>query len=180
MTADRTYLWDLKETFRWVTETEHRWMLHGAKDNVHTPFMPFQPADFLAIISECVAEIEGPMFLDVGSGPGTKMKLAQEFFGLTAHGIERDEVMAGEASRWNGLPTWPGDALDDDNYGDFDLIWLYRPFKDPEKQRQLEQKIYSEAKSGAIVAGGGLETQPEGWIPIIDDWELRRGAWKKP
>jgi hypothetical protein len=170
----------LQDALNWVQKTEYDWLLTGDQKDVYTPWMPFQPADFIAIISECVAQVDGPLFLDVGSGPGTKMRLAQMLFGLTVHGIERNPQMAHAAVSECIGDCFIGDALEFSHYGDYDLIWLYRPIKTPEFQRVLEQKIYAEARSGAIVAGGALEHHPEGWITVLDDWDLRRGAWKKP
>lgn len=170
----------LQETLQWVAKTDHEWLLHGA-DKVHTGWMPFQPAEFLAIMAECVAEADGPRFLDVGCGPGTKLRLAQEFFGLSVSGLERDgKMLAAAVHNVRSANFSLLDALEFPNYNLYDIIWMYRPIKDPDLQRELERKVYASAKHGAIVAGGGLEHYPETWLPIMDDWELRRGAWKKP
>lgn len=157
------------------------YMLTGG-DKVRTGWMPFQLADFIAIMSECVIEAEGIQFLEVGSGIGTKSFVARELFGLTTFGIEYDETMTTIAEQKGRGPVWQGDALQYPfSYANYDLIWMYRPFKDPVLQEQLESRIYGEMKPGAIIAGGHLETRPEGlWSPIFDDWDgLGRGAWKK-
>ena len=167
---------------RQVQETEHQWFKQGDPKSPTLPWMPFQPADFLSIVFECIPEMKGRAFLEVGCGPGTKMLLASHFYGLEAEGVEIDEKM-GTAARVHGA-VYHADALQMPSgfYAGYDLIWLYRPFRDPELERQLELRIAREMKPGAILAGGAWEYCPaeHGWIPVMDDWELRRGAWMKP
>lgn len=169
-------------TIRVVQEDEQRWFRQGDPKSPFNPWMPFQPAEFLSIVFECVPELQGREFLDVGCGPGTKMRLAQAFFGLAPCGIEIDPDMATAAAVVGGVRT--GDALNapEGIYGNFDLIWLYRPFRDPELEEKLEARIMDEMKPGAILAGGAWETCPADhrWLTVVDDWELRRGAWMKP
>jgi SAM-dependent methyltransferase len=167
---------------RHVHETEAHWFAQGDPQSPTNPWMPFQPADFLSIMFDSVAELKGPEFLDVGCGPGTKMLLASHFFGLTAAGIEINPAMASAALGYG--PVVRGDALAmaPGSYAEYDLVWLYRPFRDPLLEEQLEVRIMSEMKAGAVLAGGSWETCPAqlGWITVVDDWELRRGAWLKP
>lgn len=156
-------------------------MLQGG-DKIRTGWMPFQLADFIAIMSEVMIEAEGVQFLEIGSGVGSKSLVARELFGLETFGIEYDETTATVAEQKNRGPVWHGDALAyPGNYGSWDVIWMYRPFKDPVLQEQLEQRVYSEMRPGAIIAGGHLESRPEGpWETIFEDWDgVSRGAWKK-
>jgi hypothetical protein len=164
-----------------ANEDEYAFMLQGA-DKVHLGWMPFQLADFVAIMTECMIETEGIAFLEVGSGIGTKCQVASYLFGLSTYGIEYNETLATVAKAKNRGPVWVGDALDyPHSYSDHDIVWMYRPFRDRELERKLEERIYAEMKPGAIFAGGQLEHFPDGnsWVPIIDDREIRRGAWKK-
>ncbi len=170
---------ELQRIITEATDDEYHWMLHGA-DQVHLGWMPFQIADFCAIMTECLAEVNGVQFLEVGSGIGTKSQIARYMFGFTTLGIERDRQMIAQALRKGRGPVVHADALDYGSYDVPDLIWMYRPFRDRDKERELEQKIYAEMKPGAIFAGGQLETFPEaGFVPVIDDREIRRGAWQK-
>lgn len=165
-----------------VYATEHRWFLQGDPASVYLPWMPFQPGEFMSIMFECAPEMKGRYFLDVGCGPGTKMRLARHFFGLDTDGIEIDRGMA-EAAVAHGV-VFPSDALEaaPGFYGAYDLVWMYRPFRDVKLERALEDRVAAEMKPGAILAGGAWETCPadRGWVPVFDDWELRRGAWQKP
>lgn len=176
-----------------VAETEHKYLMHGKRrDPVTLPWMPFQPADFLGIMWDAVEQLDGPVFLDVGCGPGTKMRIAKDMFGLIPYGIEVDAVMAEEAKA-HGV-AYLGDALSlptiERIYATADLIWLYRPFRDPEHEAKLEQVIIANMKPGAILAGGSWETDVPGlgWGTIVDDCivspdglgRIWRGAWQKP
>lgn len=172
---------EIQRTLVEAFEDDHAYNLQGA-DDIHLGWMPFQLADFVAILTEVVREANGTSFLEVGSGIGTKMTVARRLFGLTAVGIEYNETLATVAKQKLRGPVHIADALTwVGNYGAYDIIWMYRCFRDEVLQAQLEQRIYSEAKSGAIFAGAALQTIPEGWITIIDDLDVGyRGAWKKP
>ena len=165
-----------------VMQTEAQWFAQGDPKSPTTPWMPFQPADFLAIMFDCVAQMRGRVFLDVGCGPGTKMALAAKLYGLESWGIEISPAMAEAAEKHGNVVC--ADALKSapGAYAYYDLIWLYRPFRDRNLEEQLEARIMDEMKPGAILAGGGWELCPpdHGWLTVVDDWELRRGAWMKP
>ena len=181
-----------------VQETEHKYLLHGPRhDPVRNPWMPYQPADFIGILWECLPEISftaarPPMFLDVGCGPGTKMDIAATLFAFSAYGIEADEAMAGVAQARFGDKVTCADALSGTRflYDAFDVIWLYRPFRDPVSEARLEQKVIDGMKPGAILAGSSWEVNVPalGWQPIVDDClispdghnQIIRGAWQKP
>jgi SAM-dependent methyltransferase len=165
-----------------VQETEHRWFAQGDPHSPTLPWMPFQPADFLSIVFECVPELAGREFLDVGCGPGTKMLLASHFFGLSAWGVEIVPAMADAARSYGNVMCTDALRLPPGSYDGMDLIWLYRPFRDKLLEEQLEARVMDEMKPGAVLAGGQWEHCPAeyGWITVVDDWELRRGAWMKP
>lgn len=165
-----------------VMADEAKWFAQGDPRSPTTPWMPFQPADFLAILFDCVPAMRGRKFIDVGCGPGTKMRLASQLYGLEPEGIEIHDAMAAEAGKHGRV--YHGDAGDTppEFYAGYDLIWLYRPFRDRTLEQRLEAWIMDEMKPGAILAGGGWEICPADhrWVPVVDDWELRRGAWMKP
>ena len=172
-----------------VQKTEHRYMLHGPRhDPVVTPWMPYRPADFVSIIWECLPElITGCCFLDVGCGPGTKMQIARDLFGLSVSGLEIDAEMAKLAAGIGHVACI--DASEFKAYQFYDLIWLYRPFRDARLEYELEKRITGQMKPGAILAGSSWETDPGalGWQPVVDDCLLSpdgrnsiiQGAWQK-
>lgn len=180
---DQKFL-DTAALIRDVQETEHKWLKQGDPASPVLPWMPFQPAEFCSILFECVPEMAGSWFLDVGCGPGTKLLLARDLFGLEAHGIEISSVMSLVARESFGPRVYTADALSmpPGFYTGYDLIWLYRPFRDRLLEEQLEVRVMDEMKPGAILAGAHWEICPADhrWIPVFDDWEIRRGAWMKP
>lgn len=182
---------DLKRLVADVQKTEHLYLLHGPRhDPVTTPWMPYQPADFIGILWECLPELEGNKFADVGCGPGTKMQIARDLFGLEVYGVEIDKHMATEAGCRMPGRVIRADALEHPvAWETFDLIWLYRPFRDQSSEFRLEEKIMSQMKPGAVLAGSSWEHDPGrmGWQPIVDDClpapdnsiSIVRGAWQK-
>ncbi|MCV2867547.1 protein-L-isoaspartate O-methyltransferase [Defluviimonas sp. WL0002] len=95
-------------------------------------------------------------FLDVGCGGGIKVALAAQMFPV-ADGIEYDPGYAESARRT--LPilraaqsrVFEGDALRFEDYGSYDVIYLYRPMQDDDLLRQLEERILEQARPGAIL-----------------------------
>ncbi|WP_263719835.1 class I SAM-dependent methyltransferase [Albidovulum sediminicola] len=95
-------------------------------------------------------------FLDVGCGSGIKVALATQIF-ATADGIEYDPGYAENARR--ALPLlradrgriFEGDALAFDSYGDYDVIYLYRPMQNDALMRQLEERILDQARPGTLL-----------------------------
>lgn len=162
-------------------EDEFAFNLQGA-DSQHLGWMPYQQADFVALMIEVMKLADGVAFLEVGSGIGTKSELARELFGLSTSGIEYSETLATVARQKGRGPVWTGDALTyPHGYNNYDIVWMYRPFRNDDLQHALEDRVYREMKPGAILAGGALVTKPEGWITVVDDVDSgNRGAWKKP
>jgi SAM-dependent methyltransferase len=175
-----------------VAETEVAHLkLGNRRDPLTNPWVPWQPADFLSIMWDVMGELNGTVFLDVGCGPGTKMRIAGELLGLSPHGIEIDRRMAALARSYGHV--YPGDALTlptiDLIYAKADVIWLYRPFRDRARELDLERLIMESMKPGAILAGGSWETDPgeAGWQPVVDDCiispdgagRIFQGAWQK-
>ncbi len=175
----------LKSVIGTAMREDLEWIGHGRipgqkPDPIRNPWMPFQAAEFIAMLAEVLPESAGCDFLDVGSGIGTKIMLAEELFNLNAWGIETDEVMARHANYY-GRYTELQDALTCSDYNDVDIIWLYRPFRDRLSQVQLEHRVFSMMKPGTIVFGGAWESQPRGFEIIVDDWDTgHRGAYRKP
>jgi hypothetical protein len=173
---------ELQRILNEAFEDEHAFNLQGS-DKIRLGWMPFQMADFIGIMSEVIREADGPVYLEVGSGIGTKMMVARYLFGLFVGGIEYSETLATVAKQKHRGPVTIADALTifEGAYSLADIIWMYRCFRDPVLQRQLEERIYAEAKPGAIFAGAHLEHVPPGWITVVDDIDVgNRGAWKRP
>lgn len=172
---------ELQRILNEAFEDEMDFNLQGA-DKLRLGWMPFQMADFIGIMSEVIRECDGPRYFEVGAGIGTKMMVAKYLFGLEVAGIEYSETLATVANQKKRGHVITGDALTTGyTYNDCDILWMYRPFRDPVLERQLEERIYAEMRPGAIFAGGHLEHTPPGWLTVVDDIDVgNRGAWKKP
>ena len=88
------------------------------------------------------------LFLDVGCGIGDKMMIATEM-GYEAHGIEVDEVLFRIADKYLHNVQHV-DAFEFNDYDKFDVIYMYRLYKDEEKLKQLRDLIKSKKKETAI------------------------------
>lgn len=168
-------------TLHLVDRLDREWLgkVPGAGDSAHTPWMPFPRHDFVAMLTDAVADADGGRFLGIGCGIGTRELLAQEIYGLTVEGIERVTEYVAQA-RQLGLLVHEADAAEWKSYGDYDIIWFNRPFRDRNAQAALEARVWAETRPGAVVMCANLENKPQGlWYPILDDWEVRRGIWQK-
>jgi len=116
-------------------------------------FIPFPSGAFVDMLIEASIYFQldrTKKFLDIGCGPGTKVMLANVLF--DAHGIEIKQSSVRMANRLGLKNVSQGDALKYDNYGDFDLLYFYRPFKNDPLQHALEERIFEQMKPGALCA----------------------------
>lgn len=173
----------IRETIADVITLEAQWLKSPAgRDNpaIYTPWMPFSWPDFVALLAEALPEATGDRFLEVGAGVGTKMMLAREIFGLDVRGVERVPEYV-KAARENGLAVDEADALTYDGYKDADIVFFNRAFRDQVLEGQLEEHVWAEMKSGAVViAANLLNPPPPSWYPVLDDGEVRRYICQKP
>lgn len=152
----------------------------GRDDPKFLPWMPFSWPEFISLVAEALPEIPGTRFLDVGCGPGSRMLLARDIFGLDVQGFDRVPEYV-NAATLAGFSVTCEDALEYKSYGDFDFIWMNRPIRDKDLQGRLEAKVWDEMSPGAVIGCANLDDRPpQHWYPVYDDWEIRRGVWAKP
>lgn len=95
-------------------------------------------------------------FLDVGCGGGLKVLSAANFF-ERADGLEFDPGYVAtaqqifKASETGRCHVIEADGLTFENYGDYDVIYFYRPMRDPALLRQLEEQIIQTAQPGTLI-----------------------------
>lgn len=112
--------------------------------------VPFSISNFLSIIIDAYGLLgEGKKFLDVGCGSGMKTKMANLLFDTC--GIDIDPECVSFAQKI-GNDVELQDALEYKNYGDFDLIYFYSPFKNDDLQRQLEDTIRNQMRTETLIA----------------------------
>jgi SAM-dependent methyltransferase len=171
----------LREAMRTADRLEKEWRGRIPDDDkTRCPWMPYPMSGYILLLDEAFAAAPGNRFLDVGAGPGSKMMRARDQYGLDVTGIEIVPEYAAEAGR-HGLDVRLGDALDFKDYGEFDLIWIYRPFRDPDLEAALEDLIWDQMAVGALAMCAGLEAPPPSpsFWPELDDLELKRGIYRK-
>jgi SAM-dependent methyltransferase len=171
----------IRETMWTTARLEREWSGKiPDTDKSRCPWMPFPMHAFISLLDEAFAVARGNRFLDIGCGVGTKMMRARDQYGLDVTGIEAIPEYAAEAGR-HGLDVRIGDAADYGGYGDHDLIWFYRPLRDQDLQAALEKTVWDQMAPGAVVMIAGLEAPPPSpaFWPELDDWELKRGIYRK-
>jgi SAM-dependent methyltransferase len=140
-------------------------------------FIPFPCGSFADILIEASVYYKmdiNKRFLDVGCGPGTKLLMAKSFF--KAEGIEVVDRFIQQSKAFGLDCVHKQDALEYEHYGDFDVIYFYRPFKNNELQKQLEDRIYSQMKVGALLAPMNTVTE---WSDISDIEKLSKFFYRK-
>lgn len=174
-------------TIRQALQLDRDWMRAVEEDNRdYTPWMPFNSISFIALLAESLtgADVSSRtrrdlVFLDVGCGPGCKMLIARDIFGLDVHGFDRREEYV-KAARTLGLDADVADAETYDGYGAADIIWANRVARNGVIQARIEQKMIRDMSPGAIVIMANYELDPPPWLPVLEDAEARRGIWQKP
>ena len=117
-------------------------------------FRPFPSGRFADLLIESgkFANFDNDRsFLEVGCGPGFKLLMASFFF-KTVHGIEIVPEHVDFAQKILDLEVSLCDALDFDRYGDYDLIYYYRPFSQKPLQALFEHKVCEAMKPGSFLA----------------------------
>jgi SAM-dependent methyltransferase len=149
-------------------------------DPRYLPWMPFQIPEFVALLAEAIPATPGTRFLGIGAGPGTKELLARDIFGLDPTCLEINPELAAVAQA-AGMDVVVGDALDFTGYGAYDLIWFYRPVRDPDLQAALEKAVWDGMSPGAVAVCAALESPPPQarFWPVLEDLDRPRGIWCK-
>ncbi len=124
----------------------------------------------------CLAQKrERPMrFLDVGSGGGTKVLAATTCFEI-CHGLEYDKAYADAGAHMlncvmpERCTNIHGDGLTFEDYGDYDVIYFYRPMRDFDLLRQMEKRIIETSRPGTvIVAPYDIVRESEGDLGCVE------------
>lgn len=163
---------------------DQQWQRKVAEtDRRYTPFMAFNKPALVALIAEAlpaVTPVNGDIrFLAIGCGPGSDLIIARDIFGMDATGFDRvPEYVA--AARSLGLKADETDAEHYYGYSRFQLTWFNRVARDAEIEARIEATAWHRTAPGTVVIGANLEAPPPGWLPVLDDWEIRRGIWLKP
>jgi hypothetical protein len=150
---------------------------------------PLEIAEFarmLEIARTCAMDgLRRLVFLEAGSGIGTKLYLAQYHFGMTAIGYEINKEYIALA---RDLPVNTVEAdlrTEDIAWDDGDIVYVARPLKSDEadqirpdaREIELEQKIMDRMRPGAVYMAAYAAVKPR-W-PCYYRRPFK-GVWVKP
>ena len=207
----------MTETIHWpsflreLDATETAWNSRPVKypreDAV--PWMPVAIPTFISLMAEAMMvappcmttkanytdHYGQPRFLDVGCGPGTKIRLAQSMFGVQGFGIDIVPRFIAEAQAHN-VRAWVVDAFEFPvggheqvlpgtlpttlGYADFEIVLVNRPSA---LQDELEHLVMERMASDAVLIAVNWRTDPgkEGWVMQYQEFgEPVMGVWIKP
>ena len=177
---------------RQIHALEQSWNAHKVSyprdDAVH--FLPLPIPQFISLLTDAVMaapvrwDSDGggalqSTFIDVGCGPGTKARLAQELFGLEVYGIDIVPAFVAEA-RSMGLTADVMDAFREPAYSEFDIVFVNRPSA---LQDELEQLICERVGHGCVLMAANWRHDPEefGLQAVVREYERPVcGVWRKP
>ena len=98
----------------------------------------------------------GARFLDIGCGNGMKLLSAAPYFDQ-CDGLEYQDtsVTAAKAllasANASRCAVFQGDATTYDGYDGYEVIYLYKPMRDPEVLMALEDRVVAQAKPGTVL-----------------------------
>lgn len=140
----------------------------GEGDDKEWGYIPWSAESFITLIEnskavfrEDVAGVRpayGPItFLEVGCGRGWLTLLA-ETMGFQATGLEKVDGYTTTARAICGdKAIIQADALEFNDYGKYDIIYFYMPFKAPLLQKELVNRIMSQARGVIASPFYGIE-----------------------
>lgn len=92
-----------------------------------------------------------PRFLDVGCGIGNVLLIAEQF-GFDVYGIEKDEYSFPIAAKLIGEDrVAQADIWAYEGYGEYEVIYYYRPFSGRVQQLRFEKLIEDAMKPGGLL-----------------------------
>ena len=148
----------------YIHELEPNYIAHNVDGyfeltNGRYQWVPLAVYVFLDLMNEALKHTDNKQdihFVDVGSGIGTKLMLAEYILtsagkNVSLSGIEIDQKLVDVSKQLVPQANIKvGNALDMD-YGEYDVVYLYHPFIDNKLQKQLDERIAKTIKTGAIV-----------------------------
>lgn len=130
---------------------------------------------------------QSPRFLDVGCGIGNVLVIGEQF-GFDVYGIEKDEYPFLVAAKLIGEERIAqADIWTYENYGEYEVIYYYRPFSGRAQQLRFEKLVEDSMKIGAILIANhknseaiNQDTRFEKLSPSLPIWRKIRDVQLSP
>jgi hypothetical protein len=103
-----------------------------------------------SILDLMIAHPEGKTFLDVGSGTGNMVALANEI-GLKGSGVEGSEVLPKLIPQLQNLDIHIQDFFTFEKYNDYDLIYMWNP--NPPRMNELGKLVTGQITKKTAIVG---------------------------
>ncbi len=118
-------------------------------------------------------------FFDAGCGIGNILLIAEQYF-FEVYGIERDEYPCRLAQQFFGTErVQQADVWDFRGYGDYDVIYYFRPLPDGEPEGRLERLIEDKMRKDAVLIANHKLSQEIEDDPCFRKIDNRHPIWKK-
>lgn len=134
----------------------------------------------MEVMKGCVEHDKKVEFVDVGCGIGSKLayikNIGYGYPSFNLHGIEITPEYAEVAKKL--VPTANiiiGNALEQD-YSKYDVIYFYCPLRDHKLETQLEKRIITTSKPGAIIMANLYQHDLWRMAPVQKVWHHDGGA----
>lgn len=109
----------------------------------------------LAIISTRTKSDRRLNFVDAGCGIGNVLYIASLFGEFNVHGLDIETKYLQIARKLVPLASLEKQDILKTDYSKYDVIYFYTPMSNISKQRELEKRIVTTARDGAIILGHG-------------------------
>jgi hypothetical protein len=117
-------------------------------------------------------------FFEPGCGIGTKLYLARHGYDLDETGWEIEPDYLEICSRLGVHAEWHDLRQETPDYAAYDIVYISRPYKDDEAEREYEESVHAAMRPGAVLIAAFAGVKPYTWACHYRmPW---RGVWVKP
>lgn len=117
-------------------------------------------------------------FCEAGSGIGTKLYVAKQYFELSEVGFEISDDYLAKSARLEVNASKMDLRTESPNWSAYDIIYTARPFKTDEMESAWEQAVQDAMRPGAVLISAYTSTKPYSWQCFYR--APFRGVWQKP
>jgi hypothetical protein len=139
---------------------------------------PLELAEFDRMLLIATNLIDGRRYCEAGSGIGTKLYLAKNYYNLQETGFEISWDYLGASDELGVEAYWMDFREATPVWRDYDIIYCGRPFKEDSVESAFEQGIMDGMAPGAVLIMAWTSNKPYSW-PCYYRAPFR-GVWQKP